>query len=316
MRGRTGGIWVAAVGALVLAAAACGNSGGSGNAALEGLTGSIDVDGSSTVYPISQAVAEEFGRDASDVKVTIGEAGTGGGFEKLCRGEIDISDASRPIKDEEKAKCTAASIDFVELKIAIDGLSVVVNKQNDWVDCLKKEELARIWGPKSKVNNWKDVRAGFPNKPLKLYGPGTSSGTFDYFTKEIVGEEGSSRSDYTASEDDNTLVTGVSQDAGGLGYFGFAYYEQNTDKLKVLGVDAGSGCVTPSKETIEGKTYTPLSRPLFLYVAKKSIAEEQVKAFVDFYLESVNELLADVGYIPLPAADFSATEQTWSTAAA
>lgn len=308
---------IAAIAALALVAAACGDSGGSGsNDALKNLTGSINVDGSSTVYPISQAVAEEFGKDASKVKVTIGESGTGGGFEKFCRGEIDISDASRPIKDEEKAKCTTAGIEFTELKIAIDGLSVLVNPQNTFVDCLTKDELKKIWEPKSKIKNWSQVRAGFPSKPLTLYGPGTASGTFDYFTKEMVGEEGASRSDYTASEDDNVLVTGVAGDANALGYFGFAYYEQNTDKLKVIGVDGGTGCIKPSKETIEGGTYKPLSRPLFIYVAKKSIAKEQVKSFVDFYLENVNELVADVGYIALPSGDFSATENTWSTAAA
>ncbi|MFY9586897.1 MAG: PstS family phosphate ABC transporter substrate-binding protein [Actinomycetota bacterium] len=308
---------LAGIAVLILVAAACGNGGGSGsNEALKGLTGSINVDGSSTVYPISQAVAEEFGKDASKVKVTIGESGTGGGFEKFCRGEIDISDASRPIKDEEKAKCTAAEIEFTELKIAIDGLSVLVNPQNTWVDCLTKDELKKIWEPKSRVKNWSQVRAGFPNKPLTLYGPGTASGTFDYFTKEMVGEEGASRSDYTASEDDNVLVTGVAGDANALGYFGFAYYEQNTEKLKVIGVDSGTGCIKPSKETIEGGTYKPLSRPLFIYVAKKSVAKEQVKSFVDFYLENVNDLVPDVGYIALPSSEFSATEQTWSAAAA
>jgi phosphate transport system substrate-binding protein len=311
------GLRIAGIAALAFVAAACGDTEGSGsNDALKNLTGSINVDGSSTVYPISQAVAEEFGKDATKVKVTIGESGTGGGFEKFCRGEIDISDASRPIKDEEKAKCTAAGIDFVELKVAIDGLSVLVNPQNSFVDCLTKDELKKVWEPKSKVKNWNQVRAGFPDKPLTLYGPGTASGTFDYFTNEIVGEEGASRSDYTASEDDNVLVQGVAGDANALGYFGFAYYEQNTDTLKVVGVDAGAGCIKPSKETIEGATYKPLSRPLFIYVAKKSIAEDQVKAYVDFYLETVNDLVADVGYIALPSTEFSATEQTWSTASA
>ncbi len=310
-------ISIAAIAVLALVAASCGGSGGFGNnEAPKRLSGSINVDGSSTVYPISQAVAEEFGKDASNVKVTIGESGTGGGFEKFCRGEIDISDASRPIQDEEKAKCTAAGIEFTELKIAIDGLSVLVNPQNTFVECLTKDELKKIWEPKSKVKNWSQVRAGFPNKPLTLYGPGTASGTFDYFTKEMVGEEGASRSDYTASEDDNVLVTGVAGDANALGYFGFAYYEQNTDKLKVIGVDGGTGCIKPSKETIEGGTYKPLSRPLFIYVAKKSIAKEQVKSFVDFYLDTVNDLVPDVGYIALPSSEFSTTEQTWSAAAA
>lgn len=292
---------IAAIAALALVAAACGNSGGSGsNDALKSLTGSINVDGSSTVYPISQAVAEEFGKDATKVKVTIGESGTGGGFEKFCRGEIDISDASRPIKDEEKAKCTAAGIGFTELKIAIDGLSVLVNPQNTWVDCLTKDELKRIWEPNSKVKNWSQVRAGFPNKPLTLYGPGTASGTFDYFTKEMVGEEGASRSDYNASEDDNVLVQGVAGSANALGYFGFSYYEENADSLKAVEVDSGSGCVAPSVKTAQDGSYTPLARPLFVYISNDSYNEKpQVAAFVDFYVENDADIADTAQFIPL-----------------
>ena len=308
---------VATTAALALIIGACGGSGGSG--ALKKLTGKVDVDGSSTVFLISQAVAEEFRSEAPDVKVSIGESGTGGGFKKFCSDNAsertDISDASRTIKDEEKTQCTTNGIEYVELTIALDGLSIVTNPSNTFVDCLTKDELKKIWGPGSKINNWKDVRAGFPDKPLKLYGPGTASGTFDYFTKEIVGEEGSSRSDYTPNEDDNILVRGIADDTGGLGYFGFGYYEQNTDKLRLLGVDSGSGCLKPSKDSIQGGTYKPLSRPLFLYVAKKSIARTEVKEVVDFYIDNVNALVRDVGYVALPSADFSSTQQTWSAAA-
>jgi phosphate transport system substrate-binding protein len=309
--------FTAGVAALALVIAACGGSGGSGT--LQDLTGKVDVDGSSTVFLISQAVAEEFRNEAPDVKVTIGESGTGGGFKKFCSDNAsertDISDASRTIKDEEKAQCTKNGIEYVELTIALDGLSIVTHPSNTFVDCLTKDELKRIWAPNSKINNWKDVRAGFPDKPLKLYGPGTASGTFDYFTKEIVGEEGSSRSDYTPNEDDNILVRGIADDSGSLGYFGFGYYEQNTDKLRLLGVDSGSGCLKPSKDLIQGGTYKPLSRPLFIYIAKGSIARKEVKAFVNFYLDNVNVLVADVGYVALQSGDFTATEQAWASAA-
>ena len=316
MRSKRSVTVLAAMAVLAVLAAACGSSGGSG--ALKDLAGKVDVDGSSTVFLISQAVAEEFRNEAPGVKVTIGESGTGGGFKKFCSDNLaertDLSDASRPIKDEEKAQCTKNGIEYVELKIALDGLSIVTHPSNTFVDCLTKDELKKIWAPNSTVNNWKDVRAGFPDKPLKLYGPGTASGTFDYFTKEIVGEEGSSRSDYTPNEDDNILVRGIADDTGSLGYFGFGYYEQNTDKLRLLGVDSGAGCLKPSKDSIQGGTYKPLSRPLFVYIARSSIAREEVTAFVDFYLDNVNALVQDVGYVALPSADFAGTQQTWTAA--
>ena len=312
--------FVVALTALGLVAAACGGDDGTPNvSALKGLTGDIVADGSSTVFPITQAVAEEFKlAGADDVKVSVGSSGTGGGFKKFCAGEIDLSDASRPIKDEEKALCTTGAIEYVELAVAIDGLSVMVNPENTFVDCLTTTELKAIFVKDSKVTNWSQVRAGFPNQAIKLYGPGTDSGTFDYFTKEINGEEGVGRSDslYTPSEDDNVLVQGISGDPNALGYFGFAYYVQNKSKLKLIGVDSGSGCLKPDEANITDGTYKPLSRPLYLYVSKKSITKPQVKAFVDFYLDEVNGLLRSVGYVELHADDLAASKQTWAAAAA
>jgi phosphate transport system substrate-binding protein len=306
--------------ALALVAAACGGNGtGGSDGPLKRLTGDIVADGSSTVFPITQAVAEEFKIAGADgVKVSVGSSGTGGGFKKFCAGETDLSDASRPIKDEEKQLCTTNSVEFIELKVAIDGLSVMVHRDNSFVDCLTVEELKAIFVKDSKVTNWSQVRAGFPNQPLKLYGPGTDSGTFDYFTDEINGEEGVGRSDsvYTPSEDDNVLVQGVSGDKNALGYFGFAYYAQNKDKLKIVGVNPGSGCVTPTETTINDGSYKPLSRPLYVYVAKKSIAKPQVKEFMDFYLEEVGALLQSVGYVALHADDLTASKQAWAAAAA
>jgi phosphate transport system substrate-binding protein len=297
---------------LALIAAACGKSGGANS----GLTGEVKADGSSTVFPIAQAVAEEFGKDAPNVKISVGESGTGGGFKKFCNAETDISDASRPIKDEEKTACAGKSIEYVELKVALDGLSIVVNPSSTFVNCLTTAELKKIWEPSSKIKNWKDVRAGFPDKPLTLYGPGTDSGTFDYFTEEINGKLDASRADYTSSEDDNTLVQGVVGDENGLGYFGFGYYDLNKTKLKIVGVDSGTGCVTPSKETINSGTYKPLSRPLFIYVKKTSIARPAVKAYIDFFLDNVSSLVGSVGFVALHDDDLQASKQAWTTAAA
>jgi len=291
------GVVPAAVVALSLIIAACGRSEGPGG----GLSGSIAADGSSTVFPITQAIAEEFSAEQPDVRISVGTSGTGGGFEKFCTGETAISDASRPIDPQEEAPvCADNGIEYVELQVAIDGLSVVVNPQNDFAECLTIEELAAIWEPDSPVGNWGAVRASFPDQPMSLYGPGTDSGTFDYFTDVIVGEEGASRSDYTASEDDNVLVQGVAGDPDALGYFGYGYYEQNQDKLKVLGIDSGNGCIEPSRQTIESGTYTPLSRPLYIYVSQEGAGRPEVAAFIDFYLETVSELVSEVGYIPVP----------------
>ena len=301
--------WIAAVTLVGLVAVGC-NTQGSGGGDADSLTGTIEIDGSSTVFPISEAVAEEFGKEQSGVNVRVGQSGTGGGFEKFCNGEIDIADASRPIDDDEKKACSDKDIDYVELKIAIDGLSVVVNHDNDFAKCLTTEELKKIWEPDSTVKTWSDVKSNWPSENIKLYGPGADSGTFDYFTEEIVGEKGASRSDYQQSEDDNVLVQGVEGDKYALGYFGFAYYEENTDKLNVLGVDSGDGCVSPSQETIKSGEYKPLSRPLFIYVASSALENEEVKTFADFYLENVDSLLEDVGYVKLPAKDLEASKQT------
>jgi phosphate transport system substrate-binding protein len=226
-----------------LALLACG--GGSDSGSADGLSGSISIDGSSTVYPITEAVAEEFGTEHQGaVRVTVGLSGTGGGFKRFCAGEIDISNASRPIKDSERELCAQNSITFVEIPIAYDGLSIVANPQNNFAQCLTVDELKKIWAPESKVQRWSEVRQGLPDSQLKLYGPGTNSGTFDYFTEEVIGKQGASRADYTASEDDNVLVQGVEGDANALGYFGYAYYKENAQRLKLVAVDGGKGCVT------------------------------------------------------------------------
>ncbi len=292
---------------LAVTAAACGNSddsqgsGGGGGDDKTKLSGSISGDGSSTVFPITEAVAEEFQKENPEVQVTVGVSGTGGGFKKFCNDETDIQDASRPVKDEEKAACAAKGVKYVELTVANDGLAVVANPENTWTKCLTVEQLKTIWEPaaQGKVTKWNQVDPGFPDKELKLYGPGTDSGTFDYFTDEVNGEEGASRSDYTASEDDNTLVQGVEGDEGALGYFGYAYYKENKDKLKLLGVNGGSGCVKPSDETVKSGEYKPLSRPLFVYVKESALGRPEVKAFVQFYLDNANTLVGDVGYTPL-----------------
>jgi phosphate transport system substrate-binding protein len=283
---------------------ACGGGGESGSE--EGsLSGPIEIDGSSTVYPISEAVAEEFQRENQATRVAVGVSGTGGGFKRFCAGETDISNASRPIKDSEAEECDRNGVRFTEVRVAWDGLSVVTNPSNDFVACLTTDELKRVWEPGSTIDNWSQVRSGFPDKDLKLYGPGTDSGTFDYFTEAIVGEEDASRPDYTASEDDNVLVQGVEGDPGALGYFGFAYYEENADRLKLLGVDGGRGCIQPSVETIENQTYAPLSRPLFIYVSDVGLAKPQVEAFVEYHLQEGAELVRSVGYIQLQPEQYA-----------
>jgi phosphate transport system substrate-binding protein len=279
-------------------------------------SGDIAVDGSSTVFPITEAMAEEFQKNNSNVRVTVGVSGTGGGFKKFCAGETDISDASRPIKDSEIELCQQAGIEYIELPVAYDALSVVVNPQNDWVDCLTTAELQKIWKPaaQGKINNWNQVRGDFPDRELTLYGPGTDSGTFDYFTDAINGEEGASRGDYTASEDDNVIVQGVANDKGALGYFGLAYYEENQDKLKAVAVDDGDpsngdGCITPSIATVEDSTYQPLARPIFIYVKKEALARPEVQSFVDYYMDSANKkLVSEVGYVPLNDSIYQAAQ--------
>ena len=266
--------------------------------------GRIQIDGSSTVYPVSQAMAEEFMRteEGQDVRITVSQSGTGGGFSRFCAGETEISDASRPIKETELQLCEQNQIEPVALDVAMDGITVAVNPQNDFVQCLTVEELRRIWEPGSDVQMWSDVRSEWPNQEIKLYGPGTDSGTFDYFTEAIMGEEDLSRQDYTASEDDNVLVQGVAGDPAALGYFGFAYYEQNTTQLKAVEVDAGSGCVAPTRETIASGEYAPLSRPMFIYVKESALSRPEVGSFLQFYMENAEELVPAAGYVPLDAA--------------
>jgi phosphate transport system substrate-binding protein len=284
----------------VLALAACGgDDNGSGDGGGSGLSGRIQADGSSTVGPLTTLAAERFGGENSDVRVTVGISGTGGGFERFCAGETDISNASRPIKDEEKAACEQEGIEYTELQVANDALTVVVNPGNDWATCLTTEQLKTIWAPGSKAKSWKDVDPSFPDEDLKLYGPGTDSGTFDYFTDEINGEEGASRSDYSASEDDNVIVQGVSGDKGALGYFGFSYYDQNQDQLKAVEIDGGEGCVAPSVETAQDGTYKPLSRPLFVYVKNASLQRPEVRAFVQYMLDNAESLAEGALFVPL-----------------
>jgi phosphate transport system substrate-binding protein len=271
------------------------------------LSGTIRIDGSSTVYPISEAVAEEYREESPKVKVTIGVSGTGGGFKKFSRGETDISDASRPIKESEANACSENGIEYIQLEVAYDGLAVVANPQNDWVESLTVEELKMIWQPEAQgqVMNWNDVNASFPDQKLTLMGPGTASGTFDYFTEAIVGESGSSRGDFMPSEDDHVLVQGVAGDKGALGFFGLAYYLENQDKLKLIGVDNGTDVVKPNMETVKSGSYSPLSRPIFIYVSSEAVKKPEVVNFVNFYLENASELVPDVGYIPLPDENYA-----------
>lgn len=270
----------------------------------------IKIDGSSTVYPITEAVAEEF-QKAQKVKVTVGESGTGGGFKKFCRGETDISNASRPISQKEIDACKEAGIQYIELPIAFDALTVAVNAKNDWVKSLTVEELKKIWQPGSSVKNWKQVNSTFPDKALALYGPGTASGTFDYFTEAINGKSKASRTDYTPSEDDNVLVQGVTGNVGGMAYFGLAYYEENKDKLRAVPVapKAGNPAVLPSAATVMDGTYQPLSRPIFIYVNATAAAfKPEVKAFVNYYLENAPTLVKEVKYVPLTTEDYTAVK--------
>jgi len=288
----------------------------------------IKVDGSSTVFPITEAVAEEFQAANRGVQVTVGISGTGGGFKKFCRGETDISNASRPITEKEMADCRAAGsdgltvvkgsrvsesggVEYIELPIAYDALTVVINPKNTWAATMTVDDLKKIWSPdaQGKITKWNQVRAEWPDAPLKLYGAGSDSGTFDYFTEAVVGKAKSSRGDYTASEDDNVLVQGVTQDPNALGYFGYAYYAENTGKLKAVSVDGGKGPVSPSETTVKDGTYSPLSRPIFIYVNKISLARPEVKQFVEFYLKNASELVKQVKYVPLPASAYTTAQE-------
>ena len=268
------------------------------------LSGDISIDGSSTVFPITEAVAEEFGDlTGGNVRAVVGISGTGGGFKKFCSNETVISDASRPIKQKEVDLCAAAGVEYIEIPVAIDGLSVVVNPDNDFVDCLTVDQLNMIWKPESEgvVTRWNQVDPSWPSEEIKMYAPGVDSGTFDYFTEAINGDGGVSRGDFVASEDDNVLVQGISGDKYSLGYFGYAYYVENQDKVKVVPIDGGAGCITPTDEAINNGSYAPLSRPLFIYVRTDAAQEQHIAEFVRYYLgDNGQQLAASVGYIPFP----------------
>jgi phosphate transport system substrate-binding protein len=277
----------------------------------------IKVDGSSTVFPITEAVAEEFQKSQKATKVTVGVSGTGGGFKKFCRGETDISDASRPISKKEMDLCKEAGIKYVELPVAFDALTVVVNPKNDWIASMTVEELKKIWEPtaQGKIMKWSDVNPKWPNEKITLFGPGADSGTFDYFTDAINGKEKASRGDFTASEDDNTLVQGVTRDKHALGYFGLAYYVENKDKLKavqIINKGATKG-VSPSIETVMDGTYQPLARPIFIYVAEKSMAKPEVKEFVNFYIKNAPKLTKEVGYVPLSKTHYDLASKNFNS---
>lgn len=263
------------------------------------LSGEIVSDGSSTVGPITQAVAEEFAAEAPDVRTSVDISGTGGGFERFCNGETDIQNASRPIEDDEIANCKENGVEYLDLEVAFDGITVVVNPDLP-MECLTVDQLAQLWAPNSTVANFNELDPSFPDQTVDLYGPGTDSGTFDYFTDVINGEEGASRTDYTPSEDDNVLVEGVAGSAGGLGYFGYAYFENNQDRLKAVAIDGGDGCVAPSPETIADGSYAPLSRPLYVYVNAESLQRPEVQEFARFYLEQAPALVGEVGYVASP----------------
>ena len=303
---------------LALIIAACGEKkekAGDNGTESTALVGTIKVDGSSTVFPITEAVAEEFRAVEPQVKVTIGVSGTGGGFKKFSRGETNLSNASRPIKDKEKAACAENNIKYLELEVAYDGLAVLVNPQNDWVDSFTIEELKKIWEPAAQgtIMKWNQIRPEWPNEEIHLFGPGVASGTYDYFTEAIVGKSGSSRGDFTASEDDHVLVQGIAGDKYSLGFFGLAYYAENKDKLTLIGVHNGEEVVKPTLETVSNGTYRPLSRPLFIYVNSTSVASLEVVEFVNFYLENSSELSKDVGYIPLPDENYKKQIEIFKT---
>jgi len=281
----------------------------------EVLKGTIKVDGSSTVFPITEAVAEEFRAVQPRVNVTIGVSGTGGGFKKFSRGETDLSDASRPIKSKEEKACKDNNINYVSLEVAYDGLAVVINPQNDWVKSFTVAELKKIWEPaaQGKIMKWNQINPKWPNEEIHLFGPGTASGTYDYFSEVICGKKVGTRGDYTASEDDHVLVQGIAGDKYALGFFGLAYYAENKDKLSLVGVDNGEKVVKPTLETVSNGTYRPLSRPLFVYVNSTSIKRPEVVEFMNYYIENAAELSKDVGYIPLPASEYKKQTHKFKT---
>ncbi|PZV09512.1 MAG: protein sphX [Leptolyngbya sp.] len=263
----------------------------------------IQIDGSSTVFPVTEAMAEEFMAESRGTQVTVGVSGTGGGFKKFCAGETDISNSSRPIKEEEAALCAENDIEYIQLQVGIDALTVVINQENTWAESMTVEQLATLWGPDAEgtITRWNQIDPSWPNEPIGLFGPGTDSGTFDYFTEEIVGESGASRADFTASEDDNILVLGVARDVNALGYFGMAYYLENQDTLKAVAVDG----VAPTPANVSSGDYSPLSRPLFIYVSRTSLERPEVRSFVEFYLSNAETLVPEIGYVPLSADEYA-----------
>jgi phosphate transport system substrate-binding protein len=313
---------VFAAGLLATATAACGrsDSGSDGtNAASSNassnLSGRIEADGSSTVGPLVTAAAEDFQAQNPGVQITVGISGTGGGFERFCAGETDLSDASRPIKDDEEVPiCQKNGIEYTEFQVANDGIAVVTNKENDWATCLTVEQLNKIWGPDSRVENWNQVDPRFPDQELTLAGPGTDSGTFDFFTGEINGEEDASRTDYQATEDDNVTVQAVSGDKGGLGYFGLSYFEQNQDTLNDVEVDGGSGCVAPTSETVQDGSYTPLSRPLFVYVKNTSLQKPEVAALMKYILDNQEQIAEKALFVPMTDEQAQKAESDYAAA--
>jgi len=296
--------------AVAVAIVGCGSSGttsstgSSEKGSSSSLSGSVKIDGSTTVFPISEAMAENFMKANPGVNVTVGSSGTGGGFKKFIASETDISDASRAIEDKEKADAKKNGLEYIEIPVAYDGISLVTNKDNTWAKFITVAELKKIWEPGSKVSTWKQVNPAWSDTKLSLYGPSSAHGTFDYFTKAINGEEKAIRTDYQVSEDYNVMVQGVEGDKGGLAFLGYAYFKQNESKLNILAVDGGTGPVTPSEETIKNGTYKPLSRPIFIYVSKKALERPEVKAFVKYYLTEGTKLISDVGYVPLNKADY------------
>jgi phosphate transport system substrate-binding protein len=302
--------------------AACGGDnedtaaadGGEGSS--ESVSGEIIADGSSTVQPLTEAAGELYKQEQPEVDVSVGTAGTGGGFEVFCKGQTDISNASRPIEAEEEKICSKNGVEYTELQVATDALTVVTSADNDFITCLTTDELATLWGPdaEGEITTWDQVNPEFPSEPIELYGPGTDSGTFDYFTDEINGEEGVSRTDYNASEDDNTIVQGVSGSPNALGYFGYTYFEENSEALKAVEIDSGDGCVAPSPEAAQDGSYTPLARPLFVYVSNKAAAEKpQVKGFVDFYAQQDDAIAEAAGFIQLNEEQRSELESAAET---
>jgi phosphate transport system substrate-binding protein len=280
------------------------------------LTGRITMDGSATLLPVSTAVTAAFGKTNTGVQVSVQTSGTGGGFKKFCGGEIDIAGASRPINAAESQQCRNNRIEFIELPFALDSLSVVVNAANSFVDCLTVDELKKMWEPaaEGKISRWNQIRASFPDQPLALFGPGTDSGTFDYFTLAIVGTESSSRRDYTKSEDDGVIVKGVAGDPNALGYFGYAYYRANKEKMKLVSIDSGHGCVAPSTQTVADNSYQPLTRPLFIYVSKSAASRAETTAFAQFYVAPEQAgYVSAVGYQPLPPATLLAMARRLDT---